>query len=203
VTDKLTPERRSENMRKIRAKDTSPEKAVRRFDSFHGLSLPAARCQASRKAGYRIFAVEESCWSAGLFLASTQRLYWLAYPEVQQIVLGAKTKKKRAKGYAKWRETKSPRLARAHAMGVRSIWYKGPWEQDQGVLEMMVSSDRPASRVKWLGSGIANDPSREDDKEYILRLIGQVITVSLETVKIVNALPDLGLPETAKAFQSI
>jgi hypothetical protein len=35
--------------------------------------------------------------------------------------------------------------------------------------------------------------SREDDPEYILRLIGQVITVSLETVKIVNTLPDLGL----------
>jgi predicted helicase len=54
-------------------------------------------------------------------------------------------------------------------------------------------------------SGITNDPNR-DDKEYILRLIGQVITVSLETVKIVNALPDLGLPkieaaEAAKAVQ--
>jgi predicted helicase len=44
-------------------------------------------------------------------------------------------------------------------------------------------------------SGITNDPNRDDDKEYILRLIGQVITVSLETVKIVNALPDLGLPK--------
>jgi predicted helicase len=44
-------------------------------------------------------------------------------------------------------------------------------------------------------SGITNDPNRYDDKEYILRLIGQVITVSLETVKIVNALPDLGLPK--------
>jgi predicted helicase len=43
-------------------------------------------------------------------------------------------------------------------------------------------------------SGITNDPNREDDPEYILRLIGQVITVSLETVKIVNSLPDLGLP---------
>ena len=43
-------------------------------------------------------------------------------------------------------------------------------------------------------SGITNDPNRDDDKDYILRLIGQVITVSLETVKIVNALPDLGLP---------
>jgi predicted helicase len=47
-------------------------------------------------------------------------------------------------------------------------------------------------------SGITNDPNREEDKEYILRLIGQVITVSLETVRIVNALPDLGLPKVEK-----
>ena len=40
-------------------------------------------------------------------------------------------------------------------------------------------------------SGITNDPNREDDPTYILRLIGQVITVSLETVKIVKALPQL------------
>ena len=44
-------------------------------------------------------------------------------------------------------------------------------------------------------SGITNDPNREDDPQYILRLIGQVITVSLETVKIVRSLPPLGLPE--------
>jgi predicted helicase len=36
---------------------------------------------------------------------------------------------------------------------------------------------------------IASDPNRMDDEEYIVRLIGQVITVSLETQKIVNALP--------------
>jgi predicted helicase len=40
-------------------------------------------------------------------------------------------------------------------------------------------------------SGIVNDPNREDDKEYILRLIGQVITVSIETVRLVKALPEL------------
>src|SRR5512136_576051 len=40
-------------------------------------------------------------------------------------------------------------------------------------------------------SGITNDPNRLDDPEYIVRLIGQVITVSLETVKIVKALPPL------------
>ncbi|PZO43495.1 MAG: helicase [Pseudanabaena frigida] len=44
-------------------------------------------------------------------------------------------------------------------------------------------------------SGIANDPNRLDDEEYIVRLIKQVITVSLETVKIVKSLPDLGLPK--------
>jgi predicted helicase len=38
-------------------------------------------------------------------------------------------------------------------------------------------------------SGITNDPNRADDLQYILRLIGQVITVSLETVKIVKSLP--------------
>ena len=44
-------------------------------------------------------------------------------------------------------------------------------------------------------SGITNDPNREDDREYILRLIGQVITVSLETVKIVASLPQLEISE--------
>ncbi|MBM2846469.1 MAG: hypothetical protein HW407_1781, partial [Bacteroidetes bacterium] len=38
-------------------------------------------------------------------------------------------------------------------------------------------------------SGITNDPNRSDDPEYIMRLVGQVITVSVETVKIVKALP--------------
>jgi hypothetical protein len=35
-------------------------------------------------------------------------------------------------------------------------------------------------------SGITNDRNRVADPQYILRLIGQVITVSLETVKIMN-----------------
>jgi len=42
-------------------------------------------------------------------------------------------------------------------------------------------------------SGITNDPNREDDPTYILRLIGQVITVSLETVQLVKALPALSI----------
>jgi predicted helicase len=44
-------------------------------------------------------------------------------------------------------------------------------------------------------SGITNDPNREDDPEYILRLIAKVIYVSLETVKIVKSLPQLEVSE--------
>lgn len=40
-------------------------------------------------------------------------------------------------------------------------------------------------------SGIVNDPNRADDPQYIVRLLGQVISVSLETVDIVAGLPAL------------
>ena len=44
-------------------------------------------------------------------------------------------------------------------------------------------------------SGIINDPNREDDPQYIVKLIGKVITVSLETMEIVEGLPTLGISE--------
>ena len=37
-------------------------------------------------------------------------------------------------------------------------------------------------------SGIVSDPNREDDEQYIVRLIGKVVTVSVETVKLVEEL---------------
>jgi predicted helicase len=37
-------------------------------------------------------------------------------------------------------------------------------------------------------SGIESDPNRIDDQGYSVRLVSQVITVSVETVKLVNAL---------------
>ncbi len=37
-------------------------------------------------------------------------------------------------------------------------------------------------------SGIINDPNREDDPEYIVRLVGRVVTVSVETVRLVKEL---------------
>jgi len=38
-------------------------------------------------------------------------------------------------------------------------------------------------------SGIRSDPNRPDDPEYIVRLVGQVVRVSVDTVKIVEGLP--------------
>ena len=43
-------------------------------------------------------------------------------------------------------------------------------------------------------SGIVNDPNRPDDPAYIIELIGRVVTVSLETQRIVKGLPPLDLP---------
>jgi predicted helicase len=37
-------------------------------------------------------------------------------------------------------------------------------------------------------SGITNDPFRADEPDYIVRLIGKIVTVSLETMKIVRGL---------------
>ena len=51
-------------------------------------------------------------------------------------------------------------------------------------------------------SGIVNDPNRVDDPEYILRLIGQVITVSLETMKIVKALPPLVIAQKEQVTEA-
>ncbi len=42
-------------------------------------------------------------------------------------------------------------------------------------------------------SGIINDPNREDDPQYIVKLMQKVITVSMETVEIVEGLPGLGI----------
>src|SRR5262249_861035 len=39
-------------------------------------------------------------------------------------------------------------------------------------------------------SGIKSDPNKDDDPEYIVRLVGQVVRVSLEMVKIVAGFPE-------------
>ena len=69
-----------------------------------------------------------------------------------------------------WRREQKPRLGNRSALD---------WVIDQ----YQVSTDKR--------SGITNDPNRPDDPQYILRLHGQVLTVSLETVKVVKGLPPL------------
>jgi len=39
-----------------------------------------------------------------------------------------------------------------------------------------------------------SDPNRPDDEEAIVRLVGQVVTVSVKTMKLVRELPELKLP---------
>jgi predicted helicase len=59
---------------------------------------------------------------------------------------------------------------------------------NRSALEWVIDQYRVTRDEK---GGIASDPNRMDDEQYIVRLIGQVITVSLETIKIVDALPEL------------
>ena len=57
------------------------------------------------------------------------------------------------------------------------------------VEKMCLSKDKSSltyNEFLTLG-GITHDPDRPNDSEYIVRLLGQVITVSLETVKVVKA----------------
>ncbi len=61
---------------------------------------------------------------------------------------------------------------------------------NRSALEWVIDQYRVSTDAR---SGITNDPNREDDPKYVLRLIGQVITVSLETQTIIAALPSLNL----------
>ena len=62
---------------------------------------------------------------------------------------------------------------------------------NRSALEWVIDQYRVSTDPR---SGIVNDPNRADDDHYILRLIAQVITVSLETQHIIAALPTLNLP---------
>ena len=44
------------------------------------------------------------------------------------------------------------------------------------------------------GGNIASDPNRDDDEEYIANLLARIVTVSVETMRLVKSLPALGLP---------
>jgi predicted helicase len=59
---------------------------------------------------------------------------------------------------------------------------------NRSALEWVIDQYRVSTDKR---SGIVNDPNRPDDPEYIVRLLGRVITVSLETLKIIQGLREL------------
>jgi predicted helicase len=63
---------------------------------------------------------------------------------------------------------------------------------NRSALEWVVDQYRVSTDKR---SGIVNDPNREDDPEYIVRLVGQVVTVSVETVRLVRELSGLGIEQ--------
>ena len=63
---------------------------------------------------------------------------------------------------------------------------------NRSALEWVVDQYRVSTDAR---SGIVNDPNREDDPEYIVRLVGQVVTVSVETVKLVRELAGLSIDQ--------
>src|ERR1035437_6705179 len=63
---------------------------------------------------------------------------------------------------------------------------------NRSALEWVVDQYRVSTDAR---SGIVNDPNREDDPEYIVRLVGQVVTVSVETVRLVGELAGLGIEQ--------
>ena len=75
-----------------------------------------------------------------------------------------------------------PVEAYAYRLGTRSAL---EWVVDQ----YRVTEDYKSNTGR--GSRIINDPNREAEPRYIVDLIGRVVTVSLETVKLTNNLPAL------------
>jgi len=69
-----------------------------------------------------------------------------------------------------------PEAAFAHRLGNRSA------------LEWVIDQYQTHTDPR---SGITNDPNRGDEPDYIVKLIGKVITVSLETQKLIATLPAL------------
>ena len=59
---------------------------------------------------------------------------------------------------------------------------------NRSALEWVIDQYRVSTDKR---TGITSDPNRPDDEQYIVRLVGQVIRVSLETMKIVRTLPPL------------
>ena len=63
---------------------------------------------------------------------------------------------------------------------------------NRSALEWVIDQYRVKTHER---SGIVNDPNRADDEEYIVRLVGKVVAVSLETVEIVEGLAEVSITD--------
>jgi predicted helicase len=64
---------------------------------------------------------------------------------------------------------------------------------NRSALEWIIDQYRVSTDQR---SGIVNDPNREDDPEYIVRLIGKVVAVSVETAQLVKELAASSIDQT-------
>ena len=68
------------------------------------------------------------------------------------------------------------------------------WERKHNINECYWILDQYRVKIDKR-SCIVNDPNSADEPDYIVNLIQRVITVSLETVKIIKGLPELEIME--------
>ena len=59
--------------------------------------------------------------------------------------------------------------------------------------ELTRSTKRPLRDLAPNGN-LTSDPNRPDAEQYIVRLVGQVVQVSLETLNIIRQLPEIRFP---------
>jgi hypothetical protein len=77
-------------------------------------------------------------------------------------------------------------LAGYAELGIRPVNQPFPLINYRSALEWVVDQYQVSEDAR---SGICSDPNRKDAPEYIVRLVGQVVRVSLETVRLVRSLP--------------
>ncbi len=161
----------------------APELAGRASDGAGGEASPSLARPANKASGFWAFA------DAGRELAKLHLDYeklepWpLQWIETEGVPLSYRVDDKMRLAKDKTSLKVNPSLTLAgippavfqYRLGNRSAL---DWVIDQ----YQVSEDKR--------SGIKSDPNRADDPEYIVRLVGQVVRVSVETVRIVNALPE-------------
>jgi hypothetical protein len=64
-----------------------------------------------------------------------------------------------------------------------------PLHPGEGRGEGALSPPKSKATKSTNSKHITSEPNNQDDEEYIVRLVGQIVRVSIETVKTVNSLP--------------